>query len=378
MYKASISVGGTEVIRSIAAEWTELCGEGPGRSPFSTPEWFISFIENFKTDILLLIVRHDSNLRAVLPLVCRRTKVHGLPITVVQSLHNLNTPRFDLIHGAADAERGPVIEAIWHELRGLAAWNAIEFRLVDEQSWLADLSRRAAGDGYQTGVWSMDAAPYITLPDQSNDMSEKMDFFKGQRKHFAGELDRRQRRLVEVGSIEFTVNKDYSAGLIDRYLDLELQGGSGGAGPAASQDAHAAGLHHDYARAAGERGCLLVYELRLDGTTIAMSLNIRAGSTVYHWRTSYDEAYSKFSPGNLLFRNLFRDCVEMGVSEIDFLSPATPNKLTWSTAVRPHAAFYIFRPGFVGGLAWVWKFFVIKHLRMFKGRHAALLGKLGL
>jgi CelD/BcsL family acetyltransferase involved in cellulose biosynthesis len=129
------------------------------------------------------------------------------------------------------------------------------------------------------------------------------------------------------------------------------------------QDAQAARLHHEFASLIADAGKLRIYELTLDGQAIAMSLNILDGGRVFHWKTTYDEEFAKFSPGNLLFRRLLEDAVAEGLDEIDLLSPSTANKRVWATGEREHAAFYIMRPSMIGRLAWIWKFGVIDRFR---------------
>jgi len=360
--------GGIEIIGAIAAEWIELCEEGASNDPFLRPEWFLSFVKNFDTEIELVTVRSGGKLRALLPLISKRGNIHGIPVRNLQAVFNLNTPRFDLVHGADESQRIQIIEALWGEIKKRSAWDMIEIRLVKKDSWLDDLLVIAASEKYPTGIWPMDNAPFIELPESVDSHGVEI-YFKGPRKHFGKELDRRTRRLSELGQVEFHVTNEYSFDLIKRYLDLENLGWKGCGGTAAVLDKNATALHHDFACASELNGHLHAYELRLDGKTIGMSLNVRTGNTMFHWRTSFDEAYSKYSPGNLLFRKLFFDCLAQNVDEIDFLSPSTPNKLTWATGEREHVAFYIFQRGFTGWLVRGWKFSVIDRIRRIRSRH---------
>lgn len=362
MYTVRILSGGIEVIDGLASEWAALCDRAECQDPFMRPEWFVALVRNFRTEVRLVTIRRDGSLRAVLPLVSRKATIHGLRVAALQGVFNLNTPRFDLVHSGDERERQEIVDALWTAMQKLDRWDAFEARLVRSDSWLTDLLKRAQADRHQTGVWQMDAAPFITLPTRADTGS----FFAGSRKHFGKEMDRRMRRLNEVGEVEFLQSREYSAPMMRRYLELEQMGWKGDGGTAAILDPKAASLHHDLAREAAKNGRLHVYELKLDGRTIAMSLNIRGGSTVFHWKTSYDESFSKYSPGNLLFRKLFDDCVADGLTEIDFLSPSTVNKRAWATGEREHVAFYIFRPGFMGRIVWMWKFAVMGRLRAMK------------
>lgn len=366
MLEAEILRGGIELMDQTAAEWTALCDEGASDEPFLRPEWFSAFVNNFENDIQLLTIRREGKLRALLPLLRKRAVLHGVPVRKIQAAYNLNTPRFDLIHGADEMERKAVVETVWRSLRDASGWDALEFRLVKRESWLGSVLEMAERDKYPVGIWPMDAAPFITLPRSDDKQRSLDDFFSGSRKHLRQELDRRLRRLKERGAVEFVLTQGCTPELTKTYFDLEAKGWKGRSGTAVTADPSVARMHEDFATAVAAKKSLFVYELKLDGKTIAMSLNIRYDSETIHWKTSYDEDFARYSPGNLLFRELVRHSIEQGSNEIDFLSPATPNKRFWASGEREHVAFYIFNRGLFGSLLWTWKFRVLSGLRGLK------------
>ena len=101
------------MIDRLSAEWTELCEEGACNEPFLRPEWFSTFVKNFENEIDIITVRREGRLRAILPLIKKRGFLHGIPVRKLQAVYNLNTQRFDLIHGADEAEKAPIAQAIW-------------------------------------------------------------------------------------------------------------------------------------------------------------------------------------------------------------------------------------------------------------------------
>ena len=116
------------------------------------------------------------------------------------------------------------------------------------------------------------------------------------------------------------------------------------------------------------RNALWIYELKVDGKTIAIAINLRSGSRVFFWKTVYDETYARFGPGNLLIEEFIKDAIENGVRELDMLSPAAPYKMVWATDEQDHAAFYVFSPTIAGRLLQWWKFTIAAHLRTYKRR----------
>jgi CelD/BcsL family acetyltransferase involved in cellulose biosynthesis len=366
VYQTRILAGGAEVIDEMSDEWTALCDEGASIEPFLRPEWFTSFVKNFEKEIFLLTVRRGEKLRAVLPLVKKSGNLHGVPVKKLQAVFNLQTQRFDLIHGANETEREEIVKAVWKEIKKQSQWHVLEMRLVKKDSWLNDLLAVAERENYRTGIWQMDSAPFIEFP--LGDDKEKLaeDYFRGKKKHLKQELNRRLRRIKELGEVEFVVTRGYQAELMEKYFELEAKGWKGRGGTAVTCDPNVVKLHDDFARSVAEKNALFIYELKLNEQTIAMQICIMHDRQTFQWKISYDEEYARFSPGNLLFREVFTDCMKNGSVELDMLSPATPNKKFWASGEREHAAFYVFQRGIIGSLLWKWKFSVISRLRKFK------------
>ncbi len=115
-------------------------------------------------------------------------------------------------------------------------------------------------------------------------------------------LERKQRRLAETDRVEFAVlppDGDVSA-WIDAFLRLEAAGWKGRAGTAlAGRDADRR-FFTAAAVAAFRRGRLLAHGLFLDGRPVALRCSFLAGDGAFAFKTTYDEALSRFSPGVLL------------------------------------------------------------------------------
>lgn len=364
--QTEIRSGGVEIIEKISGEWTELCDEGASVEPFLRPQWFTALVKNFEKRILLITARRGGKLRAVLPLLKEKASLHGVPARKLQAVFNLNTQLFDLIHGADESEKKEIVEAVWKKLKEQSEWDVLEFRMARKDCWLRDLIESAENENYRTGVWQMGSAPFVNLPQGKDKEKLVEENYKALKKRFRQDLDRRFRRLKETGKVEFVVTRGYSAELMRRYFDLEAGSWKGRGGTAAACDARVVGLHEDFARSLAAENALTFYELKLDGKTIAMSINITFNRKMTFWKTAFDEKYARFSPGNLVVREFVADAVRNDSIELDMLGPASEYKKVWATGERELAAFYVFQRGFRGWLLRRWKFSVIGYLRKFK------------
>lgn len=116
------------------------------------------------------------------------------------------------------------------------------------------------------------------------------------------ELRRQRKRLDELGEVSFVRLRD-DVGLedwVDRFLALELRGWKGTEGSALACDPRTAALLRESLTGAAEAGLLERLELALDGEPVAMLINFLAAPGSFAFKTAFDEAFARFSPGVLL------------------------------------------------------------------------------
>jgi CelD/BcsL family acetyltransferase involved in cellulose biosynthesis len=116
------------------------------------------------------------------------------------------------------------------------------------------------------------------------------------------ELRRQRSRLAEEGTLIFE-RLENDAGLaawIAEFLALEAAGWKGEAGSALASAPATRALFDQALTGAAAAGRLERLALRLDGRAIAMLANFITPPGAYSFKTAYDEAYARFSPGMLL------------------------------------------------------------------------------
>ncbi|HME05760.1 MAG TPA: GNAT family N-acetyltransferase [Bryobacteraceae bacterium] len=123
------------------------------------------------------------------------------------------------------------------------------------------------------------------------------------------EFQRRERRLAELGALEYrTVNAPCQVDAwLEDFLKLEAAGWKGETGGRAfaayEPDAE---YFRTITREAFRRGRVMLLSLTLDGKPIAMRHTLLAGEGAFAFRTAYDETYAKYSPGTLLELEVMR------------------------------------------------------------------------
>ena len=116
------------------------------------------------------------------------------------------------------------------------------------------------------------------------------------------EMRRQLRRLKEVGEVRFERRNDDTDldAWIEHYHRLERSGWKGSAQSALSQSDAATRFFRDALTGAARGGHLERLSLTLDHTPIAMLSTFIVPPGAFLFKTVYDEAYARFSPGVLL------------------------------------------------------------------------------
>jgi CelD/BcsL family acetyltransferase involved in cellulose biosynthesis len=139
------------------------------------------------------------------------------------------------------------------------------------------------------------------------------------------EAERQRRRLADLGALCFEVvsSEADTARALDAFLELEAAGWKGKSGTALAHAPGSAKFIREAAAALAHRGAFRVAILTLDGRAIASGLIGLAGSRAFYIKTTYDEAYARFSPGLLLTLDLTAHLLDdPGIEDADSIAVA--------------------------------------------------------
>lgn len=139
------------------------------------------------------------------------------------------------------------------------------------------------------------------------------------------ELPRRRRRLTELGALthETAANEASALPALDCFLALEAAGWKGKIGTAAAQRPELRDFFRTAIAGLAREGKARIDLIRLDGRPIAAAVALRSGDMMFGWKTAYDEAFAKFSPGCLLMLDLSEAVIaDPTVAAMDFCAVA--------------------------------------------------------
>jgi CelD/BcsL family acetyltransferase involved in cellulose biosynthesis len=106
------------------------------------------------------------------------------------------------------------------------------------------------------------------------------------------------------------------------FLELESESWKGDKGTALLSDDDHASFARDWISALAAHGNASVALLQVNDKPIAAQVLLYSGTTAYTWKTAFDAAFSKFSPGALLIDKLTDSLFAEGITAIDSCSAA--------------------------------------------------------
>jgi CelD/BcsL family acetyltransferase involved in cellulose biosynthesis len=280
------------------AAWERLVARAAEPNPFFEPWYLLPSLRQWgaAAGVRVKAWFHDGRLAGLMP-VARPARYYGHPIThAAVWLHANAFCGVPLVASALE-------EAFWVDLlahfdRRPARALFLHFPLLPADGPLAIaldrvLVRRprahyvAARENRAMLAGETTAAAYLEAS-----MSAK------KRK----ELRRQHNRLAEEGALSFErlEGDEGLAAWTDEFLALEAAGWKGEAGSALASAHDTRALFEDALAGAAAAGRLERLALRLDGRGIAMLVNFITAPGAYSYKTAFDEAYARFSPGMLL------------------------------------------------------------------------------
>jgi CelD/BcsL family acetyltransferase involved in cellulose biosynthesis len=278
--------------------WERLALRAAEPNPFFEPWYLLPSLRQWGAadGVRVKAWFHDGRLAGLMP-VARRPRYYGHPLThAAVWLHPNAFCGVPLVaagheerfweHLLAHFDRQPR-RALFLHLPQLPAEGPVAAALTRVLARLGRMHYLAAQEARAMLTGETSAAAYLEAA-----MSAK------KRK----ELRRQHNRLAEEGALAFE-RVEGAEGITQwtaEFLALEAAGWKGEAGSALASAPDTCALFTEALAGAAAAGRLERLALRIDGRAIAMLVNFVTAPGAYSYKTAFDEAYARFSPGMLL------------------------------------------------------------------------------
>ncbi len=281
---------------AVLAAWERLVARAAEPNPFFEPWYLLPSLRQWGERVRVKAWFHDGRLAGLMP-VARASRYYGHRLTHASIwLHANAFCGVPLV--AAGLE-----EAFWQAL--LAHFDRLPRRALflhlpqmpAEGPVFAGLTRVLARSGRVHYLAAQEARAMLTGETSAAAYLEASMSAKKRK-----ELRRQHNRLAEEGALTFerAQGSDGVAEWTAEFLALEAAGWKGEAGSALASAPETRALFEAALAGAAAAGRLERLALRLDGRAIAMLANFITAPGAYSYKTAFDEAYARFSPGMLL------------------------------------------------------------------------------
>jgi CelD/BcsL family acetyltransferase involved in cellulose biosynthesis len=282
--------------RDVAA-WAALVERAVEPNPFFEPAFVLPALRYLEqgSSVRLLVVRDGLDLRFLAPVTKNRFWGHPRLLTTWNHpICYLHTPLVD-----SDTRLGP--EAWRLAIRAIrrSAWRA-SVTSIPSDGPAIEMLRTAASEEREWWVDELHERAFLRRQGTFADFTESMS---GHRRR---ELNRGSRKLEAVTGGPVAAIDVTGAGGVEEFLRLELAGWKGQAGTAVGSKPGTRELFEAMCRNFDEQGRLLVMALHTQRGPAAAIVCVRAGSTLFSLKMSYDEGLRDCSPGVRLVHDLVR------------------------------------------------------------------------
>lgn len=123
------------------------------------------------------------------------------------------------------------------------------------------------------------------------------DYTAGLKSKRRSELKRQRRRLGEELDADIVARDRDDDGAVEAFLRLEASGWKGRDGTAMASDERSAGFLRAMWAEFAAAGRLRIRSLEAGDRVLAMTVDLRAGDSLFGFKTAFDEELHRFSPG---------------------------------------------------------------------------------
>ncbi|WP_342374305.1 GNAT family N-acetyltransferase [Myxococcus stipitatus] len=357
------AVGTVSAMAGMRAEWDALL-DASNAGPFNAWEWLYPWCRRIAPERrpLVLTARDAAGtLMGLLPLGLETRLVMGVPVRRLGFLGetHVGSDYLDIV-ARRGAERAVAasfarILASLHE-----SWDVLDLTDLREDSPTVDVLRSVFSE-QDVRLSERYVCPFDVLESRGS-----FDAFlkrTGRRDNYL-----RRRKWLERQEgyrIERTESPDALAGPMTDFFRLHSARWAVDGGSQGIKGTGVEAFHRDATQLLAERERLRLYTMKVGGRAVASVYGIVHGDAFIYFQSGYDPEWSHRSVGLVLVGETFKDALESGLTEYDFLRGTESYKSDWVTkqrrtvSVRVHAG------------SWAGRWFTRAEEVARKGRNAA-------
>lgn len=332
---------------ALRAEWDELLDDSEA-GVFNSWEWLYPWYRRIapERELRIIAARSDGRLVGLMPLCLERRRAAG---RIARRLCFLGESEVGSDYLDIVARRGferPVAQAAAAALRQISGeWDVLDLLDLDSQSASVQVFQEIfEAAKYRVLIASRYACPFEAFA--PGETFERFLSRSGRRDNF---LRRRNWLEKQPGyRLEVERRPERMARPLAEFLRLHALRWASAGGSQGIRGVRCEGFHRDATELLAERGQARFYTLAIGSRALASVYAIVHRRKFIFYQSGYDPEWRGKSIGLVLLGETFRDCLESGLTEYDFLRGEEAYKLDWATRLRRTVSLRIFAPGSAG------------------------------
>jgi CelD/BcsL family acetyltransferase involved in cellulose biosynthesis len=309
-------------MRLLVPDWQALWHRCPNATAFQSPNWILSWAENFNPSNLLLIqVRTADHLVGLFPLlIYQRGSERVLAFMaggVSDYLEALVDPQYEY----------EVLTCFSTYLRTQSAqWDTVELTDLPPTSALL----RFRNDEFCPEAYPHDVCPVLALPPGTRDLRAVLPSKKfANLRNVRNRMSRAGPSRLAVASMETVLPMMEGIFQLNTTRWAEL-GQSG-----LFREPEMRRFHLQVARPLLAMNVLRLYGLFVDDRLISAAYTFFERSSVALYIQSFDPGYASLAPGTQLVARVIEDAIQSGKTAVNFLRGREPYKYLWGACDTP-------------------------------------------
>ena len=320
--------------------WEELLARDPHSGFFDTHEWLSTWLEFFWQDrpIAFLLIYRDRELVALMPLLADEAGETWCRNTLALPINHFST-RADMI---GERTTRDVLEAVWGHLRETRRAVRLGLQSVAaDSSLLPALEHLADVERLRIQEWPSLVCPVVRIEGNWDGYLASLS------KHVRSEIRRKRRKLERTGDVGLrivTSPADSKAAMED-ILHIEERSWKEASHSSFTAVRGLADFYNTLSLRCAHRDWLRNYVLYVDQVPVAHMVGMVYRQRYYALKTSFDEDYSKLSPGAVLAGYALEQAFNEQLHVFDFLGIPSRWKDELANDVREHVGRCLFEEG---------------------------------
>lgn len=323
-----IEINTLDNLLSLKDKWHDFLNDSHNNNMFMTWEWLTIWWKQYgdDKDLKILMVKGDHDeFVCLVPLMISQREYFGFNLKVIEFIGKDQADYIDIIIKDYNEE---IFNAIFNYLNS-TKWDIIDLQLIPENSPTIEyLTNIATQQGYLVEKSMKETSPYLKLPKTWD------EFYKNLSRKKRSNFGRCERKLNEKYKLSLKVIKDLRNinSRMEIFTNMHQKLWEGKNGGNLFTDEKFKMFLNKIAKEFVKKKWLYFTMLEADDQPIATLFGFKYSDTIYFYLTAYDLNYKKFSPGTILFGYTFRDAIEHGYYNIDFLKGGEFHKYSWKSS----------------------------------------------